>query len=660
MPLDAPKLDDRSFQDLVDEAKRRIPRYCPEWTDHNVSDPGVTLIELFAYMVDLLLYRINRVPERNYIKWLDLMGITLAPPRPARVDLTFTLTAAQPEAVTIPRGTEVGTVRTDTQEATIFSTEADLTVQVPQRLHCLVRRDDGAFYDYEPALRNQALNLGIFQDPPQPGDAVYFGYQEDLPGHLLRLALRTTVEGVGVDPTNPPLAWECWKPAGREWTTVGVDRDTTGGFNKPGEVQLQVPAEAGRRVVEGREAFWLRARYTPPEGDQSPYAGSPRILSLDTEAIGGTVVSSQVEQIRAEVLGRSNGRAGQEWPLQYAPVMLREPGELLEIEGERGGTFEPWIEVENFGASGADDPHYTLDSLTGVIRFGPTIRDANGRAVQLGRIPPADRLLRFTHYRFGGGSKGNVGRNTIAVLKSSIPYVSEVTNRRGAVGGEDAESLELAKLRAPQLLRQRTRAVTKEDFETLTLAASPEVARCRCLPPTAADIAAAGVPVVRMLVVPRVAPGDSGIPREDLELPERVRKDVSTYLDARRVLTTVVELAAPPYTWVRVEVVARARRRGGRGAAAQTAVQEAILRRLYDYINPIWGGPAGNGRDFGEALYLSEVTAVVQGVEGVEYVELVQFFRVDPVSGEETAAGGSITPVADGLLASHEHQVTVR
>src|SRR4051795_8587433 len=116
MPLPAPKLDDRTFQDLVNETKRQIPRYCPEWTDHNVSDPGVTLIELFAYMVDLLLYRVNRVPERNYIKWLELLGLQLEPPAPARVDLTFTLAAPLPEPVTIPRATTVATVRTDSQE----------------------------------------------------------------------------------------------------------------------------------------------------------------------------------------------------------------------------------------------------------------------------------------------------------------------------------------------------------------------------------------------------------------------------------------------------------------------------------------------------------------------------------------------------------------
>src|SRR5215213_2897792 len=112
MVLPVPKLDDRSFQDLVNETKKLIPRYCPEWTDHNVSDPGVTMIELFAYMVDILLYRINRVPERNYIKWLEMLGLRLLPPKPARTDITVYLTGPQSTEVTIPMGTQIATVRT--------------------------------------------------------------------------------------------------------------------------------------------------------------------------------------------------------------------------------------------------------------------------------------------------------------------------------------------------------------------------------------------------------------------------------------------------------------------------------------------------------------------------------------------------------------------
>ena len=79
MALPVPNLDDRRFQDLVDDAKRLVQQRCPEWTDHNVSDPGVTLIELFAWMTDQLLYRLNRVPDRNYVKFLELIGVSLYP-----------------------------------------------------------------------------------------------------------------------------------------------------------------------------------------------------------------------------------------------------------------------------------------------------------------------------------------------------------------------------------------------------------------------------------------------------------------------------------------------------------------------------------------------------------------------------------------------------
>src|SRR5512135_2696977 len=109
MSLPIPSLDDRRFQDFVDEAKRRIPQYCPEWTDHNVSDPGVTLIELFAWMTDILLYRLNKVPERDFLKFLELIGVRPNPAVPASAELLFWLTAPPHEARTILRGTEVGT-----------------------------------------------------------------------------------------------------------------------------------------------------------------------------------------------------------------------------------------------------------------------------------------------------------------------------------------------------------------------------------------------------------------------------------------------------------------------------------------------------------------------------------------------------------------------
>ena len=111
MTLPAPNLDDRRFQDLVDDAKRFVQQRCPEWSDHNVSDPGVTLIETFAMVTDQLLYRLNRVPDRMYVRFLELLGLQLFPPAAARVPVTFWLSAPREETVRVPRETEVATER---------------------------------------------------------------------------------------------------------------------------------------------------------------------------------------------------------------------------------------------------------------------------------------------------------------------------------------------------------------------------------------------------------------------------------------------------------------------------------------------------------------------------------------------------------------------
>ena len=128
MVLPAPHLDDRDFQSLVDDAKRLVQQRSPDWTDHNVSDPGVTLIEAFAQMMDQLIYRLNRVPDRHYVKFLELIGLQLYPPTAARGTATFWLAAAQPATVLVRAETEVATPRTEVDEPVVFTTVADLPI----------------------------------------------------------------------------------------------------------------------------------------------------------------------------------------------------------------------------------------------------------------------------------------------------------------------------------------------------------------------------------------------------------------------------------------------------------------------------------------------------------------------------------------------------
>src|SRR5262249_13769894 len=110
MPLTIPKLDTRTYQELVDEALARIPVHTPEWTNFNDSDPGVTLIQLWAFVADSLLYRSNQIPERNRRKFLSLLGVPLAPGASARGLVTFSDARgpqAAPQPLTLERELEL-------------------------------------------------------------------------------------------------------------------------------------------------------------------------------------------------------------------------------------------------------------------------------------------------------------------------------------------------------------------------------------------------------------------------------------------------------------------------------------------------------------------------------------------------------------------------
>ncbi|MBV9602505.1 MAG: putative baseplate assembly protein, partial [Chloroflexi bacterium] len=515
MPLVTPRLDDRRFQDIVDEAKSRIPRYCPEWTDHNVSDPGVALIELFAWMTDLLLYRVNQVPDRMYVKFLELIGVRLEPPRAARAPVTFYLSAAQPTDVSIPEGTEVATIRTETSPAIVFTTEAELTIRTPTLIDAFTRRA-GAADAADAWSRVDVARLGmtghrlqVFATQPQPGDAMYLPFERDHSQHVLAVIMTCELAGgAGIDPLDPPLAWEVWQGDSTGWVACEVEYDGTGGFNTPGEVILHTPVmqEAEFAGTRGR---WLRCRLTETRPGQRTYYASPWVDRLRVEARGGTVGARHATSVRDEILGQSDGTPGQTFSLQHAPLLARDKHQEYLIVDSPGSELEQWEEVEDFADSGPNDRHFTLDSTDGTLTLGPTLLQPDGTVYRFGATPLKRSWLRFSRYQHGGGVVGNVPRGTLNVMKTSIPYVTQVTNRQPAMGGRDAQSLDDAKLRAPQMLRTRTRAVTAEDYEYLALQV-PGVARAHCLAPGAVPAAPGDLEPgeVVVLVLPQLPDSD--------------------------------------------------------------------------------------------------------------------------------------------------------
>ncbi len=653
MALPAPQLDDRKFQDIVTEARGLIPRYCPEWTDHNLSDPGITFIELFAWMTDMLLYRLNQVPEKNYIKFLELMGVKLKPPRPARADITFRLSAPQPKSVTIPRGVEVATVRTESEEAITFTTERECTILVPRLSYCLVSREDKVFHDYMPVIKSRDT-MDIFQKPPLENDAFYLGFAENMAGNTLRINLEASIEGIGVDPRNPPLAWEYWDGEESKWASVRLESDGTGGLNRDGEVVIHVPYGAYTREIDGKTACWIRSRAIKPKPRQPAYSASPRVRSVSVASIGGTAPASHAYRCSLEVIGRSNGQPGQSFKLHNSPILPRNEDETIEVEG-KDGAWEKWREVTNFATSRPGDLHFTCDSYSGEVQFGPRLRQPDGGEHQFGAVPPKGKLIRFTSYRCGGVTGGNVGEKTLTVLKTSIPYIAWATNFEAAKGGLDAENIENAKLRAPEVLKARIRAVTADDFEFLARESSPEVERAHCIAPKTGD-AGEGAPAggVRVLVIPVVPEQETFIPMQQLMPSEKLLKKVADYLDQRRLLTVQMMVTAPQYKMVSAHVKIKTRSRTDR-----RRITEVVEKKLYRFINPISGGPEEDGWPFGRDIFASDIFSALQGLPGVDYVEDVSFQVVDVDSSPKGAPQSKVEIAPDMVACSYRHTVEI-
>ena len=694
MSLPSPNLDDRSFQNIVDDAKRQIGLRCPEWTDHNVSDPGVTLIELFAFMTEMALFRMNQVPEKNYIKFLEMLGVSLEPPAPARADLLFELTRPVRdedgeeafEAVLRARDTVAATVRTETEEAIEFSTDHDLFLRRPHLKHVFALPAGTSESDAR-EMRPFALGTDrlfrIFSATPQQNDTLYLGFEADISRNVVEIVAEClTAAATGLDESYPSQVWEFWNGAEARWDILDCLEDTTHGFNRTGIVQLVLPGDLLARTLGGEHrGYWVRCRYTideadlPPRGPErkkpAPYQRSPEITGeFAARCIGGVAPASNSLTIAFEEVGQSDGTPGQIFKLRHRPVLPRRAEETLLI-GEQGTPYAemtPWTEVADFSESAPDDKHFVCDSYSGDLLFGPNIEQPDGSATQHGAVPPKGMTLIFSVYRYGGGVGGNVKENQVRILKTSIPYIAQVRNPRRADGGRNGETLERAKMRGRQILRQRSRAVTPEDFEFLAAQASPGVGRARCVRPGRIHFAGAkneNIPpgVVRVLLVPALSHAVLQPRPSDLRVPPRTRTEVFGYLDERRLLATVLEVGEPEYVWVSTDITLVADPR-----ADADLVARRVKERLTQYLHPLIGGSTGDGWPFGRTLTLSDIYAQVGAERGVAFLLDAKIFVSRAVGAASDVLGAeTLVSNADGVrlgshevICSREHTVQVR
>jgi len=525
MPLPIPKLDDRKFQDIVDELKSLIPNYCPEWTDHNVSDPGVTLIELFAHVAEIILYRMNRLPEVFQLVLLNLLGEMPKPPLAAETRVAFWLVEARkgnedPNVANGKSGIEISTIQTETELPIIYTTVEPIRIfaakhVVTYRKHYAKQIEPIAqWQDLRSSPHNQTNTtemengkLLIFSSSMKKGDTMYFGFEvqksnnnliSDLSNHILRLTFKLYTAQSGFDRDSPPYRWEAFVGKGKWQPCVRIEgSDTTEAFSKkdgsmdiclPNGMQPGTAKEAMDPSLDPPERyFWVKIELTKDN------PGELSLQDLRISSVGINVLArneriqnrkaretnlakSAQPEIDLEIHGVSTGQWGQRFRLPTSPILQSlsptkpENAELypefLEVVHE--SSAEQWTEVQNFMNSQESDSHYVVDRHNGEIIFPPALRLPTGEIRYFGRVPRRNAKITLHNYRVGGGSKGNVRKGKINTLRSSHPNIAKVQNLENVENGRDAESLDLAKLRVASLVRNDGLLVSIEDFRLQT------------------------------------------------------------------------------------------------------------------------------------------------------------------------------------------------
>jgi predicted phage baseplate assembly protein len=649
-------LDDRRFQDLVNEARVKIAQRCPEWTEHNVSDPGITLIELFAWMTETTIFRLNRIPDKLHVVLLELLGIQLESPTPATTEIRFRLAAPAVEEETFIPGevTEVAASRTGSDEDIVFQTGDDFTIPAALPTAYLTERK-GTVKDIGVAkgvAQPKGQDQLAFASPPVVGDAIYLGFSTSLERLVMQLDVDCSqARGAGVDPEDPPLRWEV--SDGDDWTEAEVLEDRTGGFNYgSGLVELQLPRSHSQASIGGKRAFWIRCRLDDKTRSgaeaTNTYSHAPEIYSITAAPIGALIPASHARHQETELLGQSDGTPGQRFRVRFAPMLPVDPDETIEVVNPDSGAWERWEHVESFVESGENDRHFTIDLAHGEIELGPAIRTPDGAWRQYGVVPPKGAAVRITKYRHGGGRIGNVAADALTILRHSIAGVATVSNPFPALGGVDAETLDSGRARASMEIRTRYRAVTKADFEFLSGEASPRVARVVCVSPNGDGIA-------RVHLVPRVEPPDRKLELVELTPDQELLDHVAAYLDDRRLIGTRVEIVPAKLRGVSAVVNLQASPR-----ADLSRVEEDVAYALYTFLNPLVGGSLegpGSGWPFGRALNQGELYGIVHSIEGVEFVKILRVYETDLTTGKQESkpAGTHLALEAEELIASGTH-----
>lgn len=619
MSLPVPQLDNKTYDELVEEARLLIARFSREWTDHNPTDPGITFIELFAWLAEMQIYQVNRVTDLSYRKFLNLAGISPRDVQPAQVAVTF-------QGVTGQKFIEAGTsIMTQSGGEIIgFETVEDVWL-IPANLTSIVTQTGSEITSHTRPV-NDELYFDAFDEKAALETELRLGFDKPLPPREIQITFRLFEEDLPAPGSRgeeeprvfPPveLAWEYL--SGGKWQVLNIRADYTRGLTESGRIIFSGPPV----MDEQDKSYWIRCRLA-----KGHYEIIPRISTI----LLNTVLVVQIERV-TEVLELDPSLPEPAVRLRKRPVIDKKL--VVKVEGNHG-EWEEWQRVTDFESSGPDEHHYQLKPDQGEIHFG------NGFN---GRIPLSWQAINVS-YATTLGPQGNIPKERVWWVNK--PGFEAITgkNLREATGGTTAESIEAAKARARKNFRTVQRAVTAADYEQLALATPGlRVARAKAIPGYHPDYPCFTMPgAVTVIVVPYTRAGTvTPVPGDGF------LQTVYQHLDLHRLITTDLFVIGPGYVKISVNCKIQLKKR-----SSPVEVEKRVMAALQTFLDPLRGGPEGKGWPLGRPVFPSEIYQLIDRITGVDYLAGVTLGAegVHRRQGEIVR----ISPVA--LVYSGEHRV---
>lgn len=680
MAVPVPNLDNRTFEQLLKEAMRSIPHYALKWTNHNPADPGITLIELFAWLAEIISYRVNLVTEEHLLKYLKLLGIRPQGSQSAITDLSFEAENDRVDDIVLGKGTvflaekngeriefelleDIDVVPIQLKRIIANEIPVDSNMVSPQKIQ-KSRRD----LNFSPAISSQvypALIAEVLDMPVKASNYVQATGSRNLEKDLGK---KTIVYGSferSHENTNKDLFFAPFGLDTRKNSKLYLGFDNCNNEAKgPESLNFMCYSYEKDLIEPGKHGDELEYEFedilkweisTSNDGKQwdrvFPKDGTlnfrksgsfffpnlknwerSQISDLEHLLTGDFQKKNEYFWLRCTLLENDQ----YEYPpriesirLNTAPVIQKKRLTNLVLgksDGLPGQIFklpETPVLRRSLKLALADEWNEVEDFDGSKPESAHFILDSLKGEIRFGdglrgKIPTKDTEIRVIKYEIGRGECGNLPADSNWIVKEkSIEGLKKVFNLEPATGGKDEESIDKAFERFIKDLRVPYRAVTSEDFEYIARETPGlRVAQAKAIPNFNPHSKTKEDGIVTVVVIPFS-------PLDTFKTPPRsskiFRKAIAKHLEEHRLLGTLVYVVSPVYVRVEIQVIL-----GISKGFSEEKIKKDVRSRINLFLHPTKGDFSGNGWPVGKNVYRSEIHQLIMEIEGVDFVEKIE------------------------------------